>query len=577
MIDYVKKEYTTDVLVIGGGIAGVFAATRAQKNGAKVLMIDKGSVGRSGQTPFASAFAVFDPESTGESASEERSEWQRIMNENGKGVNNPFYLDAFMDYTKGVYDELVEWGAIDIGFGNVFREQIQSRDIELLERIMITNLLKENDKVVGAVGFSLDSEEAIVVNSKAVIICTGAGGFKPNGFQVRSLTFDGDAMAYRIGAKIAGKEYTDGHFNYEDTPAYCWGQWSGMWEKGLPAITGGPMDGGGNALALTDSIEVHENGVSTSSDMQSGPPSGEEGQESDMKSGPPEGEETETTQDGQATSGDSVSEVSNDAEGAGAVEEGQDGPPSGEEGQDGPPSGGGPGGGSMSNRIGGASAGLSVHKAEGLFPADNQCRSNIEGLFAAGDSLSSMLVGAIYNGVGGFSVAGSGAQGAQAGEVAASYVENLSDQSISDSIIDTAIEDMFEPLNNEQGYSPAWVEHLLQGVLTPYYVLYVKNESRLNSALTYIEFYRDHFAVKLRADDLHDLRKAHEVKNMILNAEMKLKSSLFRTESRGNHYREDFPDRNDDDWLAWVVLQKDDNEAMNVEKFYIKDFAALCV
>lgn len=49
MIDYDKKEYTTDVLVIGGGIAAVFAATRAKKNGASVMMIDKGSIGRSGE------------------------------------------------------------------------------------------------------------------------------------------------------------------------------------------------------------------------------------------------------------------------------------------------------------------------------------------------------------------------------------------------------------------------------------------------------------------------------------------------------------------------------------------------
>jgi succinate dehydrogenase/fumarate reductase flavoprotein subunit len=560
MINYSKKEYSTDVLVIGGGIAAIFAATRALENGAKVMMIDKGSVGRSGQSPFATAFALYDPDSTGERASGERSEWHRMMNENGMGVNNPAYLDKFMDYSKGVYDELTEWGATDVGFGGVLRTQIQSRDIELLERTMMTNLLKENGKVVGATGFKLDSEEAVVVKAKAVILCTGAGGFKPNGFQIRSLTFDGDAMAYRIGAKISGKEYTDGHFNFEDTPAYCWGQWSGMWERGLPSITEGPMDGGGDAVAITDCREVHENGVSSSSDMPSGPPEGEEGDENDKPSGPPKSDEGDSAVEGQAT-----------------TEGGEGQAPSGEKGSDGPPSGGGPGGGSMSNRINGASAGLSVHKAEGLFPADNQCRSNIEGLFAAGDSLSSMLVGAIYNGVGGFAFAGSAVQGAQAGEVAASYVKDLSEPSVLESTINTALEDMFEPLNNEKGYSPAWVEHLLQGLLTPYYVLYVKKEDRLNSTLTNIEFYRDHFATKLKADDLHDLRKAHEVKNMILNAEMKLRSSLFRTESRGNHYREDYPDRNDDEWLAWVVLQKDSDGNMQLEKFLKKDFEKLVV
>ena len=44
---------------------------------------------------------------------------------------------------------------------------------------------------------------------------------------------------------------------------------------------------------------------------------------------------------------------------------------------------------------------------------------------------------------------------------------------------------------------------------------------------------------------------------MVTSAEMKLRSSLFRTESRGTHYREDFPGRNDAEWLAWVRLKEE--------------------
>ncbi len=52
---------------------------------------------------------------------------------------------------------------------------------------------------------------------------------------------------------------------------------------------------------------------------------------------------------------------------------------------------------------------------------------------------------------------------------------------------------------------------------------------------------------------------------MVLNAEMKLRSSMFRKESRGNHYREDYPKRNDPEWLAWVLL-KDVDGRMDVSK-----------
>jgi len=65
---------------------------------------------------------------------------------------------------------------------------------------------------------------------------------------------------------------------------------------------------------------------------------------------------------------------------------------------------------------------------------------------------------------------------------------------------------------------------------------------------------RDRIVPHLTAKDAHELRLVHETKNMILSAEMKLRASLFRKESRGTHYREDYPRRNDPNWLAWVKI-----------------------
>ena len=54
-----EKVIDTDVLVIGGGMAGCFAAIKAREQGVGVLLVDKGYTGKSGQTPFASHFSVF--------------------------------------------------------------------------------------------------------------------------------------------------------------------------------------------------------------------------------------------------------------------------------------------------------------------------------------------------------------------------------------------------------------------------------------------------------------------------------------------------------------------------------------
>jgi succinate dehydrogenase/fumarate reductase flavoprotein subunit len=44
---------------------------------------------------------------------------------------------------------------------------------------------------------------------------------------------------------------------------------------------------------------------------------------------------------------------------------------------------------------------------------------------------------------------------------------------------------------------------------------------------------------------------------MVLSAEMRLRSALFRTESRDNHYREDYPRRDDPNWLAWTKIKEE--------------------
>jgi succinate dehydrogenase/fumarate reductase flavoprotein subunit len=99
---------------------------------------------------------------------------------------------------------------------------------------------------------------------------------------------------------------------------------------------------------------------------------------------------------------------------------------------------------------------------------------------------------------------------------------------------------------------------VLQNTLAPYFVLYIKHGDRLQTALNTVEYLRDQIVPKLYARDDHELRLCHETRNMVTSAEMKLRSSLFRTESRGTHYREDFPGRDDARWLAWVRLKEVD-------------------
>ena len=59
----------------------------------------------------------------------------------------------------------------------------------------------------------------------------------------------------------------------------------------------------------------------------------------------------------------------------------------------------------------------------------------------------------------------------------------------------------------------------------------------------------------------HELSKLYEIENIVKCATFSAKASLERKESRwGNcHYRIDYPDTDDRNWLCHVVLQKGEN------------------
>jgi succinate dehydrogenase/fumarate reductase flavoprotein subunit len=64
----------------------------------------------------------------------------------------------------------------------------------------------------------------------------------------------------------------------------------------------------------------------------------------------------------------------------------------------------------------------------------------------------------------------------------------------------------------------------------------------------------------LAAKDPHYLAACHVAESMVLGAEMFYRASLVREESRGWHLREDFPERDDANFLKWIELKDADGE-----------------
>ena len=232
--DLDKRALQTDVLVIGGGMAGLFAAVKAHDAGARVMVLSKGRLGSSGQTPFAKGIFAFDER---EAASRSTRSSPRCRC-SALGTNNPVYTRQMAEHSAARVAELREWGFFDSPLYNqAFSRPMEARGIPLIERVMVTHLIEHEGRIAGATGFTLDDGQLIQVSAKSVILCTGAGGFKPSGFPICDLTHDGTVMAYRIGAKVTGKEWNDGHPGQAQNPAACFDGWHGMFER-KPDVTG---------------------------------------------------------------------------------------------------------------------------------------------------------------------------------------------------------------------------------------------------------------------------------------------------------------------------------------------------
>jgi succinate dehydrogenase/fumarate reductase flavoprotein subunit len=523
MITKIKRKRTlieTDVLVIGGGYAGSFAAIKATEAGAKVVMAVKGRTGRSGLTPWANSWFVFK-----DTKGITREQYIQQFLLSGEYLNNMDFVEILIEESYERYEELSSWGAKTgrshyyqpgtvtraievVDCGDAMRRKVVACGVKLLERVMITSLIQQDGEVVGAVGFHMESGKPYAVIAKATIMCAGPASFKPlgMGYACSSATADGDAMAYRAGVEISGKEFNDAHPAQAANPLdenkgdKKFGE--GGHKKSPVEMGGGPPSADGPAkelngallgLRIDHAVGFHEGGAPIDPEYRMGP---------------------------------------------GGVNKDRPGPPGG--------------------HTGFSTMGMGNHKGEGVFPQDLNGASNVPGLWAAGDGLCSMQNGAGYAGFG-CSCSGSSVQGARSGKAAAEYARTATAPQVGDEHVKGYVDEMLAPIHREKGYSPSWGTRLLQNIMFPYYVMYVKEKSRMESALSQIMYLQEKFCSNFKVEDFHELRLAHEAENMILNAEMKLRAGLAREESRGTHYREDFPYRDDKNWLAWLKLVKKDD------------------
>lgn len=111
-----------------------------------------------------------------------------------------------------------------------------------------------------------------------------------------------------------------------------------------------------------------------------------------------------------------------------------------------------------------------------------------------------------------------------------------------------------------QGTNPIAVEEFefkVRRIITDY-LTPPKNEYKLKRVLWWMDRFRRELDEMVYVKDMHDLFKTYEVANIIQCATLSATASLERTESRWLpwHYRTDFPEKNDEQWLKHIVLSQ---------------------
>ena len=245
-----EQEVETDVLVLGGGIAGCWAAISAARQGARVTLVEKGDTIRSGaggpgcdnwcDVPAHPLINV-NPD-----------EWaQRLADANGGyscGIGRQIQCrenyDALLEMEKmggkirdydGEYKgcmgydektkfliyrglspllEVIVWGTT---FKPALKKECQRLGVKIYDRVIVISLLTEGGiqgaRIVGATGVNNRTGEFMVFKSKATILCTGAAvassvwlfntelaGYST--FHPRNLSGDGTVMAWKAGAEL---------------------------------------------------------------------------------------------------------------------------------------------------------------------------------------------------------------------------------------------------------------------------------------------------------------------------------------------------------------------------------------
>ena len=543
-------NYETDVLIVGGGLAGLTAAVKIkeEREETEVLVVDKGGIGWAGQTPLTGGMCIF-------VESDAVDQFVDSVVEKGFGLANREWLRHFASHLERSTAELFHWGvpfmkdqddklvAADSAFWGTknkvvgfvphratlhLKKLALARGVKLLNKTEVVDLIQDGKRITGAIGFNILSGECCVFKARSTVLANGCCNFKGRSWFTMNVG-EGVAAAYRAGAKQRHCEY--GHqYDPVDRQSETW--WraeiaadfieNAEGEKIFQKYFPGQTRLGSWALSYAMGAEVmagrgpiYFSATGTSYDQFSRRVAGEEIRLWQFKQG--------TFLEPKRVHFDR----------------------------------------------GGHDLSLEKSAWTIMFPGrlgsvmvDLNCKSTeLEGLWGIGDTVISgcAMNGAMSaNSYGRWGLPFAYVTALLAAEDIAKVVPGTPKPQ-TDSEEQKRLKDrLFAPMALKKTDLEPWDAVLgVQEVVIPVQYSLIREGTRLREALQRIEEVQRDILPNVRVETPHDLVRYHEAESLATCSEMLTRAALYRTESRGSHFRKDYPERDDQNWMRWTIIQRD--------------------
>lgn len=532
----------TDVLVVGGGAAGCFAAFGANDLGADVTIVEKAAIRRSGNLATGVDDAQFaHPEIT---IPVER--FARTIVEPMEGMVDPRLAHIIADESYPRVLDLERMGVKvrddDGSFRRVshrhpgafwFRgadlklritHEVHRRKISVLQHTMTLRLLTDVGRVTGALCLDIRSGSFLVLKAKSIIIATGGAlrlhSARGNPFMTHHCPAnagDGIGMAYRAGAELTGMEFSSVGLaprNPRIFPAL-----GAVFDANVPVVNAqgqvvanGPRGGGDMSQTFLRETKAGRGPL-----FWDFPAIGDEARHQFIEAALNERPIVlkYLKEEGIDLAEDRI-EIDH------LYQEG-----------------------------------IAIH--QGGIVIGERCQTTVDGVYAAGDDAA--MLGARGN-----SALGAMILGHRAGRFAAEHALQTNHTELTPDQVDEEMQRVMAPSNRQEGIEPLILEERVRELISTYCGI-EKNGERMERGLDLLKVMKREYQNQVLAKTPHHLMRFVELGNILNIAEMHLRASLLRTESRLglSHYRTDYPSRDDRHWSKMIVVRRLEDDNMNLE------------